>query len=275
MKNISVQCIKNLIFRFFDDDILALSSQLAYGFIFAFFPFMIFLMTLIGYSPISSGNVLDGLDRLLPDEALYLIKTTVIEVVDSRKSNLMSFSLIFTIWSVSSGFDAVIKGINKAYDEKENRSYFKLKLISILFTFELTIMILILIFLLVFGQIIGNSIASKYGFSYQFKVIWNFARYAIIISTTIFIFASLYHYTPSKRLAWSDVMPGSFFATIGLIAVSIGFAYYVNTFTNYSLLYGSIGAVIVFLTWLFLMSIIILLGGEINAIFVSKCGTKE
>lgn len=275
MKNISVQCIKNLIFRFFDDDILALSSQLAYGFIFAFFPFMIFLMTLIGYSPISSGNVLDGLDRLLPDEALYLIKTTVIEVVDSRKSNLMSFSLIFTIWSVSSGFDAVIKGINKAYDEKENRSYFKLKLISILFTFELTVMILILIFLLVFGQIIGNSIASKYGFSYQFKVIWNFARYAIIISTTIFIFASLYHYTPSKRLAWSDVMPGSFFATIGLIAVSIGFAYYVNTFTNYSLLYGSIGAVIVFLTWLFLMSIIILLGGEINAIFVSKCGTKE
>ncbi|AYD39374.1 YihY/virulence factor BrkB family protein [Clostridium fermenticellae] len=275
MKNISVQCIKNLIFRFFDDDILALSSQLAYGFIFAFFPFMIFLMTLIGYSPISSGNVLDGLDRLLPDEALYLIKTTVIEVVDSRKSNLMSFSLIFTIWSVSSGFDAVIKGINKAYDEKENRSYFKLKLISILFTFELTVMILILIFLLVFGQIIGNSIASKYGFSYQFKVIWNFARYAIIISTTIFIFASLYHYTPSKRLAWSDVMPGSFFATIGLILVSIGFAYYVNTFTNYSLLYGSIGAVIVFLTWLFLMSIIILLGGEINAIFVSKCGTKE
>lgn len=275
MKSLTTKCIKNIIFRFNDDDVLALSSQLAYGFIFAFFPFMIFLMTMVGYSPIKSEDVLAGLNRLLPNDALQLIKSTVIEVVDTRKTNLMSLSLIFTIWSMSSGFDAVIKGLNKAYDEREHRNFFKLKLISILFTFELTIVILILIFLLVFGQIIGNSLAYKYGFSDEFKILWNVIRYVIVILTTIFIFASLYHYTPSRRLTWREVMPGSVFATAGLIITSIGFAYYVNTFTNYSMVYGSIGAVIVFLSWLFLGSTIIILGGELNAILVSKCGNKE
>lgn len=274
MKSLTTKCIKNVIFRFNDDDVLALSSQLAYGLIFAFFPFMIFLMTVIGYSSVKSEDVLAGLNRLLPKDTLQLITNIVIEVVDTKNTKLMSLSLIFTIWSMSSGFDAVIKGLNKAYDEKEHRNFFVVKLISILFTFELTIVILILIFFLVLGQIVGNSIAYRYGFSQEFKILWNIARYAISILTTVFIFASLYHYTPSRRLTWHEVMPGSIFATIGLITASMIFAYYVNTFTNYSKVYGSIGAVIALLSWLFLGAAIIILGGELNAVLVSKCGTK-
>lgn len=268
MKISMIKYIKNLIFRFNDDDVLALGSQLAYSLIFAFFPFLIFLMTVLGYSSINSTDVLSGLNKMIPKDTLKMIENTIIEVVDYKKPDLLSVSLIFTIWSASSGFNAVIKGLNKAYDESEDRGFFKVQLVSILCTIGLIIAINLIIILLVFGQIIGNTIASKWGLTYQFKIAWNILRYIFIWFSISSILAALYHYTPSRRLTWKEVWFGALFATIALIIVSIGFAFYVNSFGNYSKIYGSIGAVIVLLTWLFLMSIIIIMGGELNAVLV-------
>ncbi len=98
----------------------------------------------------------------------------------------------------------------------------------------------------------------------EFNKIYNNDR------VTIFILAALYYYTPSKRLRWRDVLPGAIFATIAWIIASMGFSFYVDNFNNYSRLYGSIGAVIVFLVWLYLTSIIVITGGEINALLVSS-----
>jgi membrane protein len=260
-----IKITKGLAIRITKDEVISLSSQLAYSFIFAFFPFLIFLITAVGYSSVSSQEVLVGLNRILPSNAVQLVKKTVIEVVDNPNVHLLSLSLIFTIWSSSGGFNAVIRGLNKAYGEDEYRSMIKIQLISILCTLGVSVIILSTILFLVFGQIIGNFIAFQIGFSSLFKVTWDIVRYIVIILSTIFIFAAIYHYTPCRRLTWREVIPGSIFSTIGLILVSIGFAFYVNNFTNYSMLYGSIGAVIVLLTWLFLVSAVIILGGELNA----------
>lgn len=270
-----VKDIKNLVFRFNDDDVLALSSQLAYSLIFSFFPFLIFLMTLVGYSPISSTEVLAGLNRILPKNALELIHNIIVEVVDSRNGHLLSISLFVTVWSASGGFNAVIKGINKAYDESEDRSILKVQLIAILCTFGVTFIILLTILLLVFGQIFGRYLAIKLGYSFVFQRIWNTVRYIVMLLSMMFIFAALYHYTPSRRLTWKEVIPGAIFSTIGLVTVSMGFAFYVNNFGNYSLVYGSIGVVIILLTWLFLLSIIIIMGGEINATLAFDREGKE
>lgn len=270
-----VKDMKNLAFRFNDDDVLALASQLAYSLIFSFFPFLIFLMTLIGYSSISSSDVLIGLNRILPRNALELITNTIVEVVDTKNGHLLSLSLIITIWTASGGFNAVIKGLNKAYDESEDRSILKVQLIAILCTIGVTLLIIIAILFLVFGQTIGSILAVRLGFSHQFQIVWNVLRYIIIFLSTIFIFAAVYHYTPSRRLTWKEVMSGAVFATIALVLVSIGFAFYVNNFGNYSKVYGSIGAVIVLLTWLFLLSIIIIMGGELNATLAFDREGKE
>jgi membrane protein len=270
-----VKDIKNLAFRFRDDEVLALASQLAYSLIFSFFPFLIFLMTLVGYSPISSGEVLSGLNRILPYEALELIKNTIIEVVETKNGHLLSLSLVITLWTSSGGFNAVIRGLNKAYDESEHRSIFKVQLMAILCTVGVALVIIITILLLVFGQMLGRFLAIRLGFSYQFQVTWDAVRYIIILLSTIFIFAALYLYTPCRRLTWFEVIPGAIFSTIGLIVVSIGFAFYVNNFGNYSRLYGSIGAVIVLLTWLFLLAIIIIMGGELNATLAFDREGKE
>lgn len=270
-----VKDIKNLVFRFRDDEVLALASQLAYSLIFSFFPFLIFLMTLVGYSPISSGEVLSGLNRILPYDALELVKNTVIEVVETKNGHLLSLSLVITLWTSSGGFNAVIRGLNKAYDESEHRSIFRVQLMAILCTVGVALVIIITILLLVFGQMLGRFLAIRLGLSYQFQVAWDAVRYIIILLSTIFIFAALYHYTPCRRLTWREVIPGAIFSTIGLIAVSMGFAFYVNNFGNYSRLYGSIGAVIVLLTWLFLLAIIIIMGGELNATLAFNREGKE
>jgi len=270
-----VRDIKNLIFRFRDDEVLALASQLAYSLIFSFFPFLIFLMTLVGYSPISSGEVLSGLNRILPYDTLELIKNTIVEVVETRNGHLLSLSLVITLWTSSGGFNAVIRGLNKAYDEAEHRSIFKVQLTAILCTIGVTLVIIITILLLVFGQMLGRILAIRLGLSYQFQVTWNVVRYMIILLSTIFIFAALYHYTPCRRLTWLEVIPGAIFSTVGVILASMGFAFYVNNFGNYSRIYGSIGAVIVLLTWLFLLAIIIIMGGELNATLAFDREGKE
>jgi membrane protein len=270
-----IKDVKALIFRFKDDEVMALSSQLAYSLILSFFPFLIFLMTLVGYSSIKSTNVLASLSTILPRNAYELTEKTIVEIVDTRQGNLLSFSLIVTIWSASAGFSAVIRGLNKAYDEEEKRGYIKLQFLSILCTIVLVFIILFSFLLLVLGEVLGNYIACCYKFSGLYRSLLDISRYVIMVVAMIFGFAALYHYTPARRLTWKEVLPGALFTTAGWIITSFGFSYYVNNFNNYSRVYGSIGAVIVLMTWLFISSIIIIMGGELNATLAFDREGKE
>ncbi|MFD3155711.1 YihY/virulence factor BrkB family protein [Haloimpatiens sp. FM7330] len=258
--------IKILIKKIVKDDVLALGAQLAYGFMLSFFPFLIFLLTIVGYSSIRSEDVLASFRIVLPDNTFQFIKQTVIEVVDSRKGDLLSFSLIGTIWAASAGFRAVIRGLNRAYDEKETRPYWKVFSISILSIFGLTFIILSAFLLLVFGDILGTQLTKWFGLTYGFEYFWNVERYVVMIIFMILTFAALYYFIPSRKLGWKEVMPGATFTTLGWLIVSLLFSYYVNNFSNYSKIYGSIGTVIVLILWLYLTSIIILIGGELNAV---------
>ncbi|WP_032122622.1 YihY/virulence factor BrkB family protein [Clostridium amazonitimonense] len=259
--------IFGLIKKFNEDEIFALASQLAYSLVLSFFPFLIFLLTIIGFLSLDSAQVLIALEAFLPNNVYELISSIVLDIVESQNGSLLSFSLILSIWSASTGFGAVIKGLNKAYDEQENRGFIRVKLISILFTVSIVAIIIVNLILLVFGNVIGGLLL-KYEYVSKDVIIWvwGFLKYVIIIFTTNFLFAVLYRYTPARRLTWKEVIPGAVFTTVNWIIVSLGFSYYVNNFNNFSRFYGSIGAVIVLMIWVFLSSIIILLGGEINAL---------
>lgn len=256
-----------LIKKFKEDEIVALSSQLAYSLVLSFFPFLIFLLTMIGFLSLDSVQVLNAMQAFLPVSVYDLISSIVLDIVESQNGSLLSLSLILSIWSASAGFSAVIRGLNKAYDENETRGFIKVKLISILFTITIVAIIIINLILLVFGGVIKGVLLKYDYFSLSFITwVWGVLKYIIIIFTTTFLFALLYRYTPARRLTWKEVIPGAIFTTISWIGVSLGFSYYVNNFNNFSRFYGSIGAVIVLMTWVFLSSIIILLGGEINAL---------
>ncbi len=267
--------IKELYIRFNDDDVPALGAQMAYFSLLAIFPFMIFLMTIIGYSPISSEDVLEPLSNVLPYESYEIIRTNVEQVTDIRNLKLMSIGFITTLWAASNGVGAVIRGINKAYNEAEKRPFWIIKGISILCTIALSLTIILYFILLIFGRQIGNFIEWA-GVPTSYVDVWDKFRYVVIIVMMIMVFASFYHFTPSRRLKWREVFPGAIFTTAGWLLTSLAFAHYVNNFWNLTLVYGSIGGIVALLIWLFLSSVMIILGGEVNAmLFFAREGKEK
>lgn len=259
-----INLLIHLIIKIKNDDIFALASQLAYYLMLSFFPFILFLMTLVGFSSLSSVDILNGVSGVLPKSVVDLTRSTIAEVFDNQYKGLLGLSILLMVWTSSTGFKAVIKGVNKAYNFKENRSFIKISIISMLGILAIAMIILLALVMLVFGGVIAEYIRKMLPVYYVIVVVWNAFRYAFVFIVMIFIFAAIYRIAPAKKLTWNEVIPGAVFSTIGWILISFGFSFYINSFTNYSRFYGSLGAVFILMTWLFLVSMIFILGVEIN-----------
>ncbi|MBT9830716.1 YihY family inner membrane protein [Clostridium baratii] len=252
------------------DDIFALASQLAYYLILSFFPFLIFLITLIGFSNLNNAEVLEGLQSILPTAVFELTASTISEVINSQNTGILGISGILAIWAASSAFRAIIKGVNKAYDVDEDRSFIKRSIIGIISVIALALTIICTLAMLVFGDLIGEFLNRFLPFEHLINFIWNILRYVIIIAMMIVVFAMIYKVAPAKRIKFRSVLPGAIVTTIGWLIASLAFSYYVNNFSNYSRLYGSLWAVFVLMTWLFMTSIVFILGVEINSVLEKR-----
>lgn len=274
MRNIKVFLRKqvnfliHLIVKVKDDDIFALSSQLAYYLVLSFFPFMTFLITLVGFSSIDSKEIISALNGFLPESIVELTKSTVKEVFDNHYTGLLSVSILLALWTSASGFRAVIKGVNKAYNFKETRSFIKRTIISMFGILSLAIIMILALGIVVFGGVIGLYLEKIFPYYNIVMFIWTVFRYAFIFIIMIFIFTIIYRFAPSRRLSCREVIPGSIFSTLGWGILSIVFSFYINNFRNFSRFYGSLGAVFILMTWLFLISFIFILGVEINCVLI-------
>ena len=267
-KEKKVSFIIGLIKKIFKDDIIGNGAQLAYFLMLAFIPFLIFLITLIGKSRISSDDLLMFLSTIMPKTSFELIKTTIGTIIDTQRSDVMWGSIILAIWVSSSGFGAVIKGLNMSYDVQETRSYILRKFLSIVYTLLLAWTIAMTLLLFVFGGVIEKFIILKLHHQFLIKIFWYAGRYSIILIVMFIIFLFLYNVTPCKRLGWKEVMPGAIFTTIGWIVTSLIFTFYVNNFNNYARIYGGLSAVFAIMIWLFISSLTLLVGGELNAYII-------
>lgn len=267
---------RNLIARFRDDEVPALGAQLTYYLILSFFPFLIFLVTLIGFVQLSSDTVLNGLIRNLPASSGDTVRGIIREVSANRNGALLSIGMVATIWAASNGINAIIKGLNKAYDEEETRPFWKVRGISLLATVVLALVIILVMLMLIFGHAIGEFLFRLLSFPDGFEPIWAVMKYVVPLAAMVCVFMLLYWITPNRKMNLKEVIPGAVFASIGWIVTSFLFSIYVNQFGNYTKTYGSLGGVIVLLIWLYLSSIIIILGGEINAtIAFGRQGIKK
>jgi membrane protein len=268
--------IDSLYCRFQDDEVPALSAQLTYYLILSFFPFLIFVITVLSFTDLNVRDIINYIARVLPDISTKTIVGVHEEIQKSTSGSLLSFGIIATLWSASSGIGAVIKALNKAYDTEENRAYWKVKGLGVIFTIVLAIVIMICFFMLIFGRLIGETAYSYIQLPGNFSEIWSFAQFSIPLAIMTIIFALIYAIMPNLRLRLGDVLPGAIFATVGWIVTSLLFSFYVNNFSSYSNTYGSIGGIIVLLIWLYISSIIIVLGGEINAtLYFHKKGLQK
>jgi len=273
MKNIKsskMDLLVRLIVKVKKDDIFALASQLAYYLMLAFFPFLIFVITLIGFINFNESAVLDGLSRFLPTSVFELTESIIIEIIGSQNTGLLGLSILVTIWSASSGFRAVIKGINKAYHIQEERNYIRRTIISFFGTITLAVAVLSALALLVFGNIIGKTLISILPFPEITVIIWNVLRNGVGIIVLILVFATIYRYAPAKKIRWKEVLPGAIVSALGWVVTSMAFSFYINNYNNYSRVYGSLAAVFILMIWLFLTSMIFIFGVEVNSVLAKK-----
>jgi membrane protein len=250
-----------------DDDCLGRAAQLAYYFLFALFPFFLFLTTLLGYLPIPDllDCLLETLGQMLPGEALWLVEDNVRQLVTGRRGGLLSFGILAALWTSSSALTAITDSLNRAYDVEEGRPFWKVRLIAIGLTVGLSAFIVVALVLLTFGPQLGRWVADLVGLGRMFEVIWNVVRWPVIVGLLVVAIALLYYFAPDVEQEWTWITPGSACAVLGWLLASLGFAFYVNRFGSYNATYGSIGAVIVLLTWMYVTGLFILIGGEINA----------
>ncbi|PZE20851.1 YihY/virulence factor BrkB family protein [Paenibacillus xerothermodurans] len=267
---------ENLYCRIQDDEVPAMGAQLTYYLILSFFPFLMFIIAVLSFSNMTAQDVIQGMTRVLPDLSMQTILDVFAEIQQSRSGSLLSVGLIATIWSASNGINAVMKSLNKAYDVEEERPYWKVKGLSIIATIVMAAVILCSMLLLIFGKIIGEAIYKLVHLPGSFDTIWSVAQYVIPLLVIATVFMLLYRYIPNLRLTFKEVLPGAVFATCGWLLTSVLFSFYVNNFGNYTKMYGSIGGIIVLLIWLYLSSVILILGGEINAtLHFDKKGLKK
>lgn len=261
--------LDNFIYRIGEDKIFAIGAQLSYFLIISLFPFLIVFLNIISYTSLVRIDLIYGFIQYLPLDIQNIINSFIKDLVINSNQKLLSIAALAGLWTASTGLTSVIKAINRAYDYEETRSYFKLKFISIIFTIALLALLSLVFITLVLGEIIGRKLFEYLGKGEVFIKIWMNIRFVIPVIFMIYTFALLYKYSPCvakrKNITLRSTIPGGIFATFGWIITSMAFSIYVNNFGKYSTTYGSLGGVIILLIWLYISSIIIVLGGELNA----------
>lgn len=251
--------------RFKNHHIESFASQIAFYILLSIFPFLILLLMLLTNISVSYSEQMVYLYRLIPEAASNVIKDYL---VYSQQFSDAVFSplLIISIWMSSNAVIALMKAVNVAYDLEETRNYFVRKIIAIICTLMIVVLILVALIIPNLG-ISFMTFVRKYIQVPEMNVhVFNLIRIIISIVVFLFVLGALYVIVPNKKIRIREVIPGTIFSFFGLVLISRMFAYFVAEFSRYSLVYGSLAAVIILMIWLFLCGLILMIGGEINAI---------
>jgi len=249
------------------DDIVGRAAQLAYYFLLALFPALLFLTALIGLFPLQETipELMLNLRTVLPADALSLLEKYLDNVVKGSSGDILSLGLLGALWASSSGVTAIMESLNVVYSATETRPYWKVRLIAALLTIGLAGFIIASTTLVLYGARIGEWIADFVGMGWLFVIAWNVLQWPVAVFLMLFALAVIYYVCPDVEHDWRWVTPGSVCAVSLWLGVSLGFKAYVENFSNYNAAYGSIAGVIVLMLWLYLTGVVMLLGGEINA----------
>ncbi len=250
----------------YKDDVLGHAAQLAFYFLFALFPMLIFLAALVGYLPIPHllDRMIDYLSQVLPTTAIVLVRQTLLEITRRQRSGLLSFGLIVTVWAASSGLHALIYSLNVAYSVQTFRAWWKDRLLAIALTFGFSLLLIVALAIIFFGGNLGTFLMNEYNLGRTFRTGWTLLQWPTMVLFVLFGLELLYFSAPHRPMKWRWITPGAVFALLAWLLISYSFKWYVTRIANYTLTYGSLGSVIVLMLWLYLTSIVILIGGEIN-----------
>jgi membrane protein len=257
--------------RIDQDDVFGRAAQLSYYFALALFPLLIFLSTLLGYFFAAESGIyirlLEYLGRVMPQAAFELLRSTLDEITQSTGKGKLTFGLALTLWTASAGMEAIIEGLNVAYSVPEARPRWRRRLVAIGLTIALGGLVAMALFLIVASDALARSLGS------YFPVLERIGEWSSLVQWTIglcFLLLALsliFRIAPNLRHPrWEGNLPGAVLTLGCWVLASAGLKIYLSAFGTFNRTYGSLGAVIVLLIWLYVSGAAILIGGELNSV---------
>lgn len=275
--NISLyRFIKVFLHNIQKDDLINRANGVAYNFILAIFPAIIFLFTLIPYvarvfPQINVNSIMEFLGGMMPASMYEVIASTIFDIINNQRGGLLTFGFLFALYLSTNGMMALMRAFNACYQTVERRSGIRMRITATGLTFMLTVVLILAVVLLVVGQFAINYITdnlsefSNMNFDkYTIYMIFGL-RFLVIFIVFFLAISFIYYFGPAVHYNWSFFSIGSFLATLGSLGISYGFSFYITNFGTYNKVYGSIGVLIALMIWVQLITVVLLFGYEINA----------
>ncbi len=268
----------------FDADIFSRAATVAFYFSFALFPLLYFLVSLFGLLLESSAGLQDELFlyllRIMPYSVFELVKNTVDEIVLKSTGGKATLGLLIALWSASAGVDAIRTALNEIYRLKDRRSFVRTKIESLVLTLVVSVLTTVVLAIVFYGWQLVQYGLDGIGFQVTSPLILVGIQWISILILMLLTCEIIYNLLPDfKKIHWDWVTPGSIVAILLWIILTTGFRTYLGYFNSYSRAYGSLGAVIIMMLWLYLTASALMMGGAINAVLndirAEKDGKKD
>ena len=263
--------IAELIKKIMENDLMSYANAMTYKIILSMLPFIIFIMSLTAFFNLNIEDKLEYIMVNFPDNIKAFFDSMIKDVFETKRIELLSFSLIISLFSASSGVLSLMKGLNKVYEIDEKRNFFIVRIISVLIVFLVGLMVVIMSGEIIFKDKIIEFLAHK-GIFLDFSEILGYIMVEITLLVMIIL---LYRVAIYRNIKLKYIMPGAVFDLFAMCLTSKAFNIYINTFSNYSVFYGSLGGIFILMIWINLLSAIILIGGQINYITESRETNKD
>jgi len=252
--------------HFFDDGGTVVAGYIAFASLFALFPFLIFLTTLAGQfgQEEAAREFVDMALKGLPDEVVGAIRPAIDQVVNVRRTGLMTISIMVAIWTASSGLEALRTGLNLAYGIEEPRPIWWRRLQSFAFTIVMSVSILVLMVVVVAGPFIWAFLEDLFKVPASWGWLYTGTRYLLALLLLYTVIALLYQWLPNRRLRGHEILPGAAVTVVAWLVTASLFSLYLQNLGSFSVTYGSLGGIVVTLMFFYLSAAIFIFGAEIN-----------
>ena len=261
-----IKFIKILVKKTLENELMLMSNALTYKLLIAIFPFIIFLMTLLGFSNLNIEQYIIEVGKTLPSPIENILIVFVKEVIQTPNVSLLSTSFLVTIYSASTGFNSIIQGLNRAYEQDDDRSFIIKRGTSVMLVFIFAILVNCSLLLFIFSDYIKNMIIKYTVLEFIPYFLDSLFLYVFIFMVLLVMVLVIYKISISKKVTLKSILPGAIITVFSWLILSKGFNIYINNFSRYSKIYGSIGSIFVLVIWINMISLILLLGGQVNAI---------
>jgi membrane protein len=263
--------IKTALIRTYDDVVrnhtLQMAAALSYYFVLSLFPSLIFLSAVVAYLPVPNlfEQALSMMARFLPADSMGLVRRVLADVITPNRGTFLSFGILGTLWAASGGFSAAIEALNIAYDVQDDRPFWKTRPLAIGLALITGFLLLLALSVMIVGPRFGQWLAVRVHLSNLFVLLWPYIHWTIAIGFTVLAVEALYFLAPNVKQRFLATLPGAVLAVGCWIALSYLLGMYFRHFANFNKTYGTLGAAIALMTWLYWTGFAMLLGAELNA----------